>query len=196
MFYYVFVFISAMLVDLVPFIGPPAWTIMVFFQMKYGLSIWAVLLLGVVGSSVGRYLYSLYVPFLVARIIKPQKQEDIQYIGEKLSGKGWHIQLFVLLYTLIPLPSTPLFTAAGVARIKPVHILPAFFIGKFTSDMVMVITGRFAAKNALAIFGGFLSWQNISATVAGIVMIILFFCIDWQWLLQRKKIRLNFKIWK
>ena len=34
--------------------------------------------------------------------------------------------IFVLLYTFMPLPSTPLFTASGIAGIKTLNIIPAF----------------------------------------------------------------------
>ena len=194
--YYIFVFVSSLLVDLVPFIGPPAWTVMVFFQMKFGLNIWGVLALGVSGSTLGRYLYSLYIPVVSAKFIKTQKQEDIEFIGTKLSGDGWRIQLFVLLYTLLPLPSTPLFTASGMARIKPLHIIPAFMVGKFTSDMIMVLTGDYAARNAVSMARGFWSLQSILGAVSGIIIILIFFCIDWRLLLQHKKFRLSFHIWK
>lgn len=193
---YFFVFIASIIVDSVPFIGPPAWTVMVFFQVKYGLNIWYVLVLGVVGSTIGRYIYSIYILALSEKVINIQKQEDIEYIGEKLAGNGWRIQLFVLLYTLLPLPSTPLFTATGMAKINPLHILPAFFVGKFTSDMVMVITGDYAARNAVALASGFFSWKNILGTISGVIVIVVFLCIDWRALLQQKKFRLNFKIWK
>lgn len=193
---YCFVFISALLVDLVPFIGPPAWTVMVFFQMKYGLDIWAVLVIGVLGSTLGRYLLSLYIPVLSAKVITPKKNADVQFIGQKLANNRWEVQMFVLLYTLMPLPSTPLFTAAGMARIKPMHIIPAFVIGKFTSDMLMVLTGSYMVKNAAAITKGFLSWETISGTVLGIIIICLFLFIDWHALLQYRKFRLSFNIWK
>ena len=104
--------------------------------------------------------------------------------------------MFVLLYTLVPLPSTPLFTAAGMARIKPMNIIPAFIVGKFTSDMVMVLSGDYAAKNAMAIARGILSWQSITGVIFGLLIIIVFLSIDWRSLLQHKKFKLNFRIWK
>lgn len=196
MLHYAFVFIASLLVDVVPFIGPPAWTVMVFFKMKYALNIWSVLAFGVTGSAAGRYIYSLYIRLLSQKVINVQKQEDIEFIGEKLADNGWRIQLFVLLYTLMPLPSTPLFTAAGMAKVKPLHIIPAFFIGKFISDMAMVMSGDYAARNAVAIANGVLSWESILGTISGVVIITIFLCIDWRTLLQRKKFRLSFKIWK
>ncbi|PQJ12322.1 hypothetical protein CJD36_000760 [Flavipsychrobacter stenotrophus] len=169
---------------------------MVFFQMRYGLNIWMVLVAGVLGSTLGRYILSLYIPFLSAKIIKVQKNEDIQFIGQKLGNNGWRVQLFVLLYTLMPLPSTPLSTAAGMARIRTINIVLASFVGKFISDMIMVLTGDYVAKNAQAVAHGFLSWKTISGTLLGLILICVFLFIDWHKLLRENKFRLNFNIWK
>ena len=128
---YILVFIAALAVDLIPFFGPPAWTVMVFLQVRYGLDIWLVLIVGVVGSAIGRYLYSLYIPYFSSRLLKEQKNEDMIYIGSHLNENNWKVQVFVLLYTVLPLPSTPLFTAAGISRINTLAIIPAFLVGKF-----------------------------------------------------------------
>lgn len=193
---YILVFIASFLVDVIPFVGPPAWTVMVFFQVKYGINIWVLLIFGVTGSALGRYFYSVYIKKLSDRFIKKEKNDDLHFIGTKLSGIGWKVQLFVLIYTLIPVPTTPLFTATGVARIKPLNIMPAFFVGKFISDAVMVFTGDYVAKNITTIAKGFLSWQSILGTVIGLAIISLFFFIDWHKLLLQKKLRLSFHIWK
>ena len=196
MWLYIFVFIAACIVDLVPFIGPPAWTVMVFFQMRFDLNIWYVLVVGVMGSTLGRYLLSLYMPWLSSRLIKVQKNEDLKFIGKKLSTKGWQIQLFVLLYTSTPMSSTPLFTAAGMARIPPMKIIPAFFVGKFISDMIMVMTGDYVAKNSKSILQGLLTWQSFATILPGIIIIAAPLFIDWRILFEKKKLRLNFRIWK
>jgi membrane protein YqaA with SNARE-associated domain len=193
---YFLVFVGSLLVDVIPLVGPPAWTVMVFFQTRYGLNIWLVLILGVTGSAIGRYLYSSYVPYFSKRFIKTEKNDDLQFIGRRLAHGGWRIQLFVLLYTLMPLPSTPLFTAAGVARIRTLTIIPAFFVGKFISDALMVITGKFVVNNVKNISQSFLSWKTLAGTILGILLICMFLFIDWKKLLQEKKFRLGFNIWK
>ncbi len=193
---YFLVFAASLLVDVVPFVGPPAWTVMVFFQLRFGLNIWLVLIIGVTGSAIGRYIYSAYIPLISDRLIKPSKNADLQFIGGKFSQKGWKVVLFVFLYTLMPLPSTPLFTAIGIARIKPWRILPSFFAGKFISDAAMVLTGGFVANNASSIAGEFLSLGNVIWTFLGVIIICMFLFIDWWKLLVEKKFRLNFHIWK
>ena len=194
--FYFLVFLASLLVDIVPLIGPPAWTVMVFFQIQFKLNIWLVLLTGVTGSAIGRYLYSAYVPFFSKRFIKANKNDDLRFIGSKLADDGWKIQLFVLLYTLMPLPSTPLFTAAGAARIKTLHIIPAFFVGKFISDAIMVISGNYVVTNVENIGHSFLTWKTLFGIILGIILICFFLFIDWRKLLLEKKFRLTFNIWK
>ena len=193
---YIIVFFAALLVDVIPFIGPPAWTVMVFFQMKYGLDIWTVLAFGVPGSAVGRYLYSLYIPLLSDKFIKPEKNEDVRFIGSKLNHNKWKTRTFVLLYTLMPLPTTPLFTAAGMARVNAWNVIPSFLAGKFISDALMVFAGDYVARNAAGILVGIISWESISAVILGAILILIFLFIDWQTLLQEKRFRLHFRIWK
>jgi membrane protein DedA with SNARE-associated domain len=193
---YLFVFLASLLVDIVPLIGPPAWTVMVFFQIQFHLNIWLVLITGVTGSAIGRYLYSAYVPIFSRRFIKPNKNADLQFIGNKLASNGWKIQLFVLLYTLMPLPSTPLFTAAGAARIKTFHILPAFFVGKFCSDAAMVISGNYVINNVANINFSFFTWKSLSGIALGIILICFLLFINWKKLLMEKKFTLTFNIWK
>jgi membrane protein YqaA with SNARE-associated domain len=193
---YILVFIAALAVDLIPFFGPPAWTVMVFLQMRYGLDIWPVLIVGVVGSAIGRYLYSLYIPYFSSRLLKEQKNEDMLYIGSRLNENNWKVQVFVLLYTVLPLPSTPLFTAAGISRINTLAIIPAFLVGKFIIDTIMVHAGNYIVSNTTEIAAGLVSWQNIVGTIAGILVVLLFLFVDWRRLLQEKKLMLNFNIWK
>ena len=196
MLYYLLVFISSLLVDMIPFIGPPAWSVMVFFQMRFHLNIWIVLVAVVIGSTIGRYLLTLYVPRLTSKIINRQKDAELQFLGKKLSGKKWEIRLFVFIYTLIPVPTTPLFTTIAVAKIKPMVVIPPFFVGKFISDMMMVYAGKYAAENAVDIAHGLLSWKTICGALVGLLLICALLFIDWSMLLLKKKLKLNFHIWK
>ena len=194
MLYYVLVFISSLLVDLIPFIGPPAWSVMVFFLIKFHLNIWLVLVVGVVGSAVGRYLKTLYIPRLTSKVINEKKDAELKFLGEKLSGEKWKIPLIVFIYTLIPIPTTPLFTAIAMAKIKPMVVIPPFFVGKFISDMVMVYLGKYAAENTIDIMHGFISWKTITGLVLGLILICAVLFIDWNTFLLKKKLKLNFSI--
>jgi membrane protein YqaA with SNARE-associated domain len=193
---YLLVFAGAFLFDVVPFPFPPAFTIMVFFQIMFGLNIWPVIVIGVAGSIFGRYVLTLYIPLLAGKIFKPSKNEDVQFLGEKMKEKGWKGQLAIVAYSLLPLPTTPLFLASGMARINAVYIIPAFFIGKFTSDAITVHLGDYAAAYAGNIMSGNLSWSSMISLLLGLILVCVVLFIDWRSLIQKKKFLLNFMIWK
>src|SRR5438067_11868594 len=118
----------------------------------------------VLGSSIGRYLLTLYIRRFTSIVVKVEKDKDLAFLGKKLSGTTWQIQLAVFVYTLIPVPTTPLFTALGMAKVNQLKVVPAFFVGKFISDMYMVYAGKFAAENLNDILHGLVSWKTIVAT--------------------------------
>jgi len=193
---YLLVFLGAMAVDIVPFPLPPAFVVMIFLQIVYDLNIWAVIVIGVFGSIVGRYILTLYIPKIAGEIFKPAKNEDVQYLGKKLKEKGWKSQLGILVYSLLPLPTTPLFIAGGMAKIKPYYILPAFIVGKFLSDMTAVLMGEYAANNTQDLLHGIVNWKTIVGLVLGLLLVFALLFIDWRSLLQQKKFKLRFQIWK
>lgn len=193
---YLYVFLAAMLVDIVPLPLPPAFVVMVFLQLYYKLDVWIVIWVGVAGSILGRSILTLYIPKVASRIFKPEKNADVQYLGKKMKEKGWKSQLAILTYSLLPLPTTPLFIAGGMAGLKPIYIIPAFFVGKFTSDAAAVFAGKYAAENITGILDGIISWRTISGLLLGLFLITGLLFIDWRTYLEQKKIRINFKIWK
>lgn len=193
---YLLVFLGAFLFDVVPFPFPPAFTIMVFLQIAFDLNIWWVVVIGVIGSVLGRYILTLYIPFLAGKIFKPSKNEDVQFLGKKLKEKGWKSQLVILTYSLLPLPTTPLFLATGMAKINALYIIPAFFVGKFISDTFAVSLSKYATENAGSIMEEGLSWKTILSLGLGLFLLFGLFFIDWRSLIQKKEFRLNFKVWK
>jgi len=88
-----------------------------------------------------------------------------------------------------------LFLAAGMAKIKPVYIIPAFFVGKFTSDAITVHLGKYAADNLTNVLESATSLNSIASFVFGLLLVCAVIFIDWRTLIQMKKFKLNFKVW-
>jgi membrane protein DedA with SNARE-associated domain len=193
---YLLVFVCSCAVDIVPFPLPPAFTIIVALQLIFHLNLWAVIFIGVAGSILGRYILTLYIPRIADHIFKPSKNEDVQYLGKQLKQKGWKSQMAILVYSLLPMPTTPLFIAGGMAKMKPYYIIPAFFVGKLISDTIAVLMGEYAAKNTQDLIHGMINWKSIVGLVVGFLLIAAILFIDWRTLLQHKKFSLKFQIWK
>jgi membrane protein DedA with SNARE-associated domain len=193
---YLAVFAASLAVDLIPFLGPPAWMAMVFFMTKFDLNPWLVLAAGVPGSVLGRYLLSVFMPRISDRVVKKQKSDELKFLGGKLRQKRWHSWAFVFVYSLLPMSTTALFTAAGVARVSPVLVIPPFFLGKAISDAIMLFSGHYVVTNLRAVEHSLVSPKSIVLGVLGLAVLALFLFIDWRVMLQKRKFALNFQIWK
>jgi membrane protein YqaA with SNARE-associated domain len=192
---YFLVFIGSVLVDIVPFPLPPAFTVMILLQVVFKLDIWITLVCGVTGSILGRYILAAYIPKLSDKIFRQAKNEDVQFLGSKMNN-GRKGQLGILVYSLLPLPTTPLFIAAGMAKIKPWFIIAPFIVGKTISDLIALWTGNYAAQNVEEITEGFVSWKSIAGLIFALALIFGLLFIDWRTLLIKKKLAFKFNIWK
>jgi len=193
---YLAAFAAALLVDTIPVFAPPAWTILAFMIVKWNPNPWGVIGAGALGSVIGRYLLTLYMPNLSAKVLRPSENDNLSFLGKKLGGRFWRSNLFVMLYAISPLSTTALFTAAGLARVNPWNVLPGFAIGKFIGDAWVILTAKLTADQATSLMAGKVSWQTALTAGAGLLLISGVLVIDWRQLLGHKKFRLDFKIWK
>ena len=193
---YLAAFAAALLVDTIPVFAPPAWTILAFIIVKWKPNPWGIIAAGALGSVIGRYILTLYMPHVSGKIFRRSENENIAFLGEKLGGHFWHANAFVMLYAISPLSTTALFTAAGMAHVNPWNVLPGFAIGKFLGDAWVIWTAAITADEAIGLMHGQVSWPTALTAGAGLLLISGVLFVDWRQLLGRKKLRLNFRIWK
>jgi membrane protein YqaA with SNARE-associated domain len=189
-------FLIGVVVDSIPVFAPPAWSVLVILIVKYKANPWGVLVFGVAGSTLGRYILSLYIPKLSSKLLNRAENQNLKYVGRKFDQGFWKTSLFVFLYTLTPLSSTTLFTAAAMGRVNPLSILPAFALGKFVSDAVMLFTAKHAAGDITDLFHGKATDKTIIGVVLGLVLVVGLLFVDWHSLIAEKKLKLRFRIWK
>ena len=193
---YLGAFAAALLVDTIPVFAPPAWIILAFMIINWKLNPWGIIATGALGSVIGRYILTLYMPHVSAKIFRRRENANMAFLGKKLGGRFWYANIFVMLYAISPLSTTALFTAAGMAHVNPWNILPGFAIGKFLGDAWVILMAKVAADEATDLLHGHVSWQTALTAAAGLLLISCVLFIDWRQLLGHKKFRLNFKIWK
>ncbi|HWJ30303.1 MAG TPA: hypothetical protein VNS32_27455, partial [Flavisolibacter sp.] len=181
---------------IVPFPFPPAFTIMILLQISFHLNVWLVIIVGVAGSVLGRYILILYTPLIAKKYIKTSKNEDVQFLGTKMKENKWKGQLSVLVYSILPIPTTPLFLAAGMSKLNAKYIIPAFLIGKFTSDTLAIHAGKYASENMHKIIQNIVSWKSIASFLFCLLLIFCILFIDWRSLIQKRKLVWKFKILK
>jgi hypothetical protein len=196
MWAYLLVFLAALAVDTIPIFAPPAWILLVILLVKFHLNPWAVVGIGDNGSTIGRYILTRYIPRISSSVINRREDENLRYIGGKLGHATWSAAIFIFFYTLTPLSTTALFTAVAAARVRPWHILPPFFLARLITDGVLVFSGKYASANLAELLHGQVSWKTGIILAGGLIVIGAFLFVDWRCLLEKRKIRFNFKILK
>jgi membrane protein YqaA with SNARE-associated domain len=193
---YLLVLIAALAVDTIPVFAPPAWILLVVLLVKFDLNPWLTVVIGVTGSTIGRYILTRYIPKVSSSIVNRREDANLRYIGSKLGRAKWSSALFVFFYTLTPLSTTALFTAAALARIRPWHILLPFFLGRLINDGLLVFSGKYASTSLSDLVHGEANWKTLLTLLAGLIVIAGFVFVDWRRLLEHKQVRFRFKILK
>jgi hypothetical protein len=193
---YLLVFIAALAVDTIPVFAPPAWILLVVLLVKFDLNPWLTVVIGVTGSTIGRYILTRYIPKMSSSIVNRREDANLRYIGSKLGRAKWSSALFVFFYTLTPLSTTALFTAAALARVRPWHILLPFFLGRLINDGLLVFSGKYASTSLSELVHGEANWKTLLTLLAGLIVIAGFVFVDWRRLLEHRQVRFRFKILK
>jgi membrane protein YqaA with SNARE-associated domain len=194
---YALVYLSSVLVDCIPVFAPPAWMLMILIMLKFDLNPWIVALVGTAGTVSGRLIFVTYViPWLGSKTIGSAKEEDLKYLGKKLSNKSVLTFFFILLYSILPLSTTALFTAAGLSKLRKILIIPPFFLGNLIGDGALLISGKYAIHNLSDLYKGSLDPKSIALSAFGLLFVLSFLFIDWRELIQNKKLKFKWKFWK
>jgi membrane protein YqaA with SNARE-associated domain len=193
---YLLVFLAALAVDTIPIFAPPAWILLVVLLVKFKLDPWLTVTIGVTGSTIGRYILTRYIPKISSSIVNRQEDANLRYIGSKIGKAKWSSAVFVFLYTLTPLSTTALFTAVAMARIRPWHIFVPFFLGRLITDGLLVLSGKYASGNLTGLLHGQANWKTVITLLAGLLVIGAFLFVDWRQLLEHKKVRFRFNIFR
>ena len=194
---YLLVLFASIAVDCVPVFAPPAWTLMLLVMLKYDLNPYATAFVGTCGTVTGRLIFSsLIIPWLGSKTLSRDKEDDLRYLGKHINKKGVTAFVFIFLYSLLPLSTTALFTAAGLANVRKLFILPPFFLGNLIGDGLLLISGKATISSVGDLFKGSWSLKDISMMVFGLFVVLVLLFVDWRTLLQKKNVNWKWTFWK
>ncbi len=172
---YAVVFLVVFFFNILPAFAPPTWATLSYFKLKNpALDTLSLAFIGVIGSTLGRWVLYLYSYYLGRRFIDPKRAENLLYLRKLIEEHGPFIGSF--LYAIGPLPSNFLFIIAGVSGAKVLPILAGFFLGRLLSY-------TFFISLSFKLFGPFAKafeenrWVlDILALVAAVALLF----VDWK----------------
>lgn len=194
---YILIFFGSLLFDCIPIFAPPAWMLMLLIMIKFDLNPFSVALVGTAGTVCGRIIFVTYIiPWLGKKTIGLKKDADLKFVGKKLSQKKTWVFSFVFIYSILPLSTTALFTAASLSKLKKTLIIPPFFLGNLIGDGLLLISGRYAITHFSDFYNDSMSLKNIMLMSVSVLLMLLFLFFDWRNFLENKRISFKFKFWQ
>jgi uncharacterized membrane protein YdjX (TVP38/TMEM64 family) len=119
-------------INLLPAFGPPTWTVLVVAKLTWHLNPVALVLLGAVASSTGRYALGLCARRFTGRL--PQRlRTNLEAARTLLQRRRAGGVAIVGLFVVSPLPSAQLFVAAGLMDLPLRKLTAVFFVGRLMS---------------------------------------------------------------
>ena len=195
-FSYFGIFLILIGVNASPILMPPSWIVLTsFYLLDPTLNIVLLAVVGATGATIGRFFLKR-ISGLFRKFVGEEQKSNLDMIGSYLNKKKHGYLIASFLFGATPLPSNILFITYGLMRAKSVGIYVGFWIGRSISYIIMIYFGNTVLTPFLEMFEDRLTGILLIDGV-GIVLIILFACVNWTVLLTQRKIKfVKPKIWR
>jgi hypothetical protein len=191
---FISIFLTVFAINIVPVFMPSTWMVLTYFQVRHGLNVFELALIGTLAATSGRLILAKLSNLIIRKeILKEKTRANIDVIKNRLiEHKRFTIWVF-LFYALAPLPSNQLFLAYGLTDLPLKMIAGPFFIGRFLSYIFWVFTAsKITLKVTASAFasGAFMGTYYVIIQVLTLVAVWLFTKINWEKLFREKKLTL------
>ncbi|MSV33306.1 MAG: hypothetical protein EXS76_01055 [Nitrosarchaeum sp.] len=175
-------------VNISPILMPPNWLILSsFYAFDDSMNISILAIVGATASTAGRFVLKQ----LVSKFKNHSNNNtsNLTVIGDYLNKKKYGYVISSFVFAVTPLPDNILFVAYGLIKAKSIGMYVGFWFGKLLAFYVMLTI----SPAILIPFTRLFEDQLVGILLAdglGIIAIIVFAAIDWNILLNKKKLRL------
>ena len=188
------IFLTIFTMNVIPIFMPSTWMVLTYFQVRHGLNVFELALIGTFAATAGRLILAKLSNLIIRKgILREKTRANIDVIKKRLiEHKEFTIWVF-LFYALAPLPSNQLFLAYGLTDLPLTMIAGPFFIGRFLSYIFWVFAAsKITLKLTASAFaqGAFMGTYYVIIQILTLVMVWLFTKINWEKLLREKKLTL------
>jgi membrane protein YqaA with SNARE-associated domain len=181
--YLIGAWLIALVINVVPAFMPPTWSVLAVFHILSDVPLLPLTIGGAAASAAGRFCLAKLSTRLGNRLPETDRK-NAEALGKFINKhKRWR-EAIVFFYCLAPLPSNPIFIAAGVGRVPLLPVTLAFFLSRCIADTFWVWTAGAVSDSLGDVFlNQVTSWQSIAIQVIAIAMVVMIFRLPWsRWL--------------
>ncbi len=162
-------------INVIPLFAPPTFVFLSYAHIHYNISLNILIIIGLIGSTIGRiilFLYSKYIFGVIRKWSYIHKREKKWKILKTLSyKKPEEIALFSFIYSILPMGSNFLYIFSSIVNVNIIPIIIGFVLGRAINYTISVM-----------LYSKFLTFTNINgiSDLVTILLTILFLNVDWN----------------
>jgi membrane protein YqaA with SNARE-associated domain len=143
---YLILFAVVFAINLLPAFGPPTWSVIVLFGINSNLPLPGLVLTAAAASSSGRYLLAHGFRLFASRL--SEKTRTNLAAARAAFERQRHSALLALAFFAVsPLPSAQQFGAVGLAGVRILPFMLAFFVGRLVSYTFYAGSAQFVVNH-------------------------------------------------
>jgi membrane protein DedA with SNARE-associated domain len=187
-------FLVVFLLNIIPAFAPPTWMVFSFLGFRYPEHMgWSFALVGALAAAMGRSLLGRLSHLVVRNHwLSEATRKNVDSLKVALEKRPRVTFGLFLFYAFTPLPSNFLFIAYGLTTMPLIRIALPFLVGRFVSYTIWTMSGVAISKtldlediDAIQ----YVSLYFILTQLAFLTAVYAFARVDWNLLLQKRKLR-------
>ena len=181
----IYTFVIIFLLNLIPILGPPTWTILSFISFTYPIpSLPLFIFVALCASTLGRIVLTLSSKHIIRNHLLGDKyRKNMDYLRRRLEKRPHFASIVFFIEAFTPLPSDQFFIAYGLTGMKLRYALVPFFVARIFTYSFWTYTASEASKSIWAnslTHLSFLGWSFILAEILLLFLLYSFVKIDWE----------------
>ena len=166
-------------VNVLPAFGPPTWTVLVYFRVAVGVPIPPLVVCGAAAAAMGRLVLALLFRRLGSHLPE-RRRVSLDALGATLSGSRGGLLAALVFFAVSPVPSSSVFEAVGLARVRLGPLVAAFLAGRLVSYSVYLVAASTVSHQIGSILEeGVASPRALIAGLLGLAGVGAMVLVDW-----------------
>ncbi|MEI7603572.1 MAG: hypothetical protein WCJ19_00960 [bacterium] len=190
-------FILAFVFNIIPDVAPPTSLLLSFYYIQTDANIIVLTITTVIGAILGRMALYVIVRYLGAKFLADHIHNGYGILRKIVHKNNLITTGVMALYSISPLSTGPVFILAGAAKIKFWPIALGFILGRWIQYFIVALTVSKVYSSLGDIIGqGVFNPVSILLGIIGIICSITLTFLDWECLINNKKIKFHRNIFK
>ena len=185
--HYLWIALIVFAVNLAPALAPPTWAVLVLLRFRTHSPVVPLILIGALAASAGRFLLAVAFRHL-RRWLPARYVANVTAAGELVLASKRGSAAGIALFLVSPLPSAPLFEAAGLMDLPLLPLTAAFFTGRLITYGLYVSGAAMMDNTSIGVVlsDALTSWWGITIQVAMLLALVALGRVDWKRIAKKR----------